>query len=146
MGLQINEKLLLRHLREQVFQLFALAENLNLLTPPWISFSILTPLPVGMAVGTAIKYRIKLYGVPITWVSEITEWRPPFVFCDVQRRGPYLSWVHRHIFEESPGATLGIDQVDYGVYGGALVDRLFVARELRKIFTYRKAKLLELYP
>ena len=145
MGLQINEKLFLRHPREQVFQFFALAGNLNLLTPPWLGFSILTPSPVVMAVGTTIEYRIKLHGVPITWESEITEWRPPLVFCDVQRRGPYRSWVHRHIFEESPGGTLVIDQVDYEVYGGALVNSLFVARELRKIFTYRKAKLLELY-
>ncbi len=145
MGLQINEKLFLRHPRKQVFQFFALAENLNLLTPPWLGFSILTPSPVVMAVGTTIEYRIKLHGVPITWESEITEWRPPLVFCDVQRRGPYRSWVHRHIFEESPGGTLVIDEVNYEVYGGALVNNLFVARELRKIFTYRKAKLLELY-
>ena len=73
MGLQINEKLFLRHPREQVFQFFALAGNLNLLTPPWLGFSILTPSPVVMAVGTTIEYRIKLHGVPITWESEITE-------------------------------------------------------------------------
>ena len=146
MALEIHEGLLLSFPREQVFEFFASAENLSLLTPPWLRFSILTPLTIEMTAGTVIGYRIRLHGLPITWESEITEWRPPFEFCDVQRCGPYRRWVHRHIFEEVPGGTLVVDHVDYLVPQGALVNRLFVARELSKVFAHRKAKVLELYP
>ena len=146
MAFQVHQEQLLSYPIEQVFRFFASPENLNLLTPPWVNFSILSPQSIEMAVGTIIEYRIRLRGVPVTWRSEITEWQPPFAFCDVQLRGPYRFWVHRHTFEEKPGGTLVTDHVDYGVLGGALVNRLFVAGELRRIFGYRKTRLHELFP
>ena len=146
MPFQIHQEQFLSHPIDQVFEFFSRAENLNLLTPPWVRFSILPPTPVDMAVGAIIEYRIRLRGVPVKWRSEITEWDPPFAFCDEQRRGPYRFWAHRHTFEERPGGTLVTDHVDYGVLGGALVNRLFVAGELKKIFGYRREKLAELFP
>ncbi len=146
MAFQVHQEQLLSYPIEQVFRFFASPENLNLLTPPWANFSILSPQPIEMAVGTVIEYRIRLRGVPVTWRSEITEWQPPFAFCDVQLRGPYRFWVHRHTFEERPDGTLVTDHVDYGVLGGALVNRLFVAGELKRIFGYRKTRLHELFP
>ena len=146
MAFQVHQEQLLSYPIEQVFRLLASPENLNLLTPPWVKFSILSPQPIEMVVGTIIEYRIRVRGVPVNWRSEITEWQPPFAFCDVQLRGPYRFWVHRHTFEEKPGGTLVTDHVDYGVLGGALVNRLFVAGELRRIFTYRKTRLHELFP
>ena len=93
-----------------------------------------------------IAYRIRLHGLPVRWESEITEWEPPCRFTDTQIRGPYRRWVHRHRFEETPGGTLVTDEVTYRVLGGALANRLFVAGEVRKIFDYRKPRLLELFP
>lgn len=138
--------ILLHHPLPEVFDFFASAENLNLVTPPWLHFSILTPLPIEMQRGTVIRYRLKLHGIPVRWDSEITEWEPPFRFTDTQIRGPYRLWVHRHRFENTPDGTLVADDVTYRVPGGALLNRLFVANDLRRIFDYRKAKLLELYP
>ena len=146
MAFQVHQEQLLSYPIEQVFRLLASPENLNLLTPPWVKFSILSPQPIEMAVGTIIEYRIRLRGVPVNWRSEITEWQPPFAFCDVQLRGPYRFWVHRHTFEEKPGGTLVTDHVDYRVPGGAVINRLFVAGELRRIFGYRKTRLHELFP
>ena len=146
MAFQIRQEQLLRYPREQVFRFFASAENLNLLTPPWVGFTLLSPLPIEMAVGAIIENRIRLRSMPVTWRSEITEWQPPFAFCDEQRRGPYRFWIHRHTFDERPDGTLVTDQVDYGVPGGALVNRFFVAGELRRIFAYRKARLTEIFP
>ena len=146
MAFQVHQEQLLSYPIEQVFRFFASPENLNLLTPPWANFSILSPQPIEMAIGTIIEYRIRVRGVPVNWRSEITEWQPPFAFCDVQLRGPYRFWVHRHTFEERPDGTLVTDHVDYGVLGGALVNRLFVAGELKRIFGYRKTRLHELFP
>ena len=137
---------LLRHPREQVFEFFSQAENLELLTPTWLHFNILTPLPIEMGLGTRIGYRIRIRGMPVRWVSEITEWSPPHVFEDTQVRGPYRKWVHRHVFEETPEGTLARDEVSYRVPGGALVNRMLVSGELRRIFDYRRARMLEVFP
>ncbi len=134
---RFNSQVILQHPREQVFEFFSQAENLNFLTPPWVRFSILTPPPIEMKTGTLIQYRIRVHGIPIRWDSEITQWDPPFRFQDTQRRGPYSQWVHSHIFEEVPEGTLVIDEVEYRVPGGRLVNCLYVAAELRRIFNHR---------
>lgn len=130
---------------EQVFEFFSKAENLGLLTPPWLRFTIKSSLPIEMKVGALIEYRIRLYGIPMKWTSEITEWDPPHMFEDTQIRGPYRKWVHRHTFEETDEGTVVTDEVRYRVPGGAVINRLFVRGQVRKIFDYRKAKLKELF-
>ncbi|MCA9056593.1 MAG: hypothetical protein KDA75_22350, partial [Planctomycetaceae bacterium] len=62
---------------------------------------------------------------------------PPYRFVDEMRRGPYRYWRHLHTFQEQDGGTNVIDQVDYGVPGGALVNWLLVRRDLQQIFTFR---------
>jgi ligand-binding SRPBCC domain-containing protein len=128
---------------DEVFDFFADARNLDLLTPPWLHFEIVTPAPVKMRAGTQIAYRLKLHGIPIRWDSEIAVWEPPHRFVDVQRCGPYRRWVHEHRFSEHDGGTLVSDHVTYAVLGGRLVQRLFVGPDVRRIFAYRRARLSE---
>ena len=141
----IDSSVTLRRPLEEVFEFFSKAENLGLLTPGWLRFQIVSPLPIEMKVGAIIEYRIRLYGVPMKWVSEITEWDPPRMFEDTQIRGPYRKWVHRHTFRETGEGTVATDQVLYRVLGGAVVNKLFIAGQVRKIFDYRKAKLKEIF-
>ena len=124
-----------------VFELFADACELETITPPWLRFEVLTPRPVDMRAGTLIDYRLRLHGIPIRWRSEISAWEPPLRFIDRQIRGPYRLWVHEHTFVESGGGTLVRDRVEYQVPGGRLVDRLFVRRDLLKIFRFRQETL-----
>jgi ligand-binding SRPBCC domain-containing protein len=126
---------------DRVFHFFAQAENLQRLTPPFLNFRIMTPLPIAIEQGTTIDYRLSLRGVPITWRSEITAWDPPRRFVDEQRKGPYRMWKHTHTFEASDGGTLVRDRVEYATWGGSIVNRLFVAPELRRIFEYRRSML-----
>ena len=64
---------------------------------------------------------------------------------DEQRRGPNRRWIHEHRFEKHDGGTLCIDHVLYAVFGGRLVEGFLVRRDLERIFTFRRAKLLELF-
>ena len=130
---------------ERVFDFFSKAENLEELTPPWLSFRILTPLPIHMCEGALIDYRLKVRGIPLAWRSEITVWDPPHRFVDEQRRGPYRKWVHEHSFSEVEGGTLAKDRVEYAVLGGTLIDKLLVAPDVRRIFDYRQQRLRELF-
>ena len=126
---------------QDVFPFFADAFNLERLTPPSLGFQVLTPPPIEMKVGTLIDYRVRLRGIPMRWQSEITEWEPPHRFVDEQRRGPYRMWIHEHTFTSQDGGTMAKDTVRYAVLGGAIVQRLFVASELKRIFQYRNAAL-----
>jgi ligand-binding SRPBCC domain-containing protein len=131
---------------DEVFAFFSDARNLERITPPWVRFEILTPGEIPMKKGALIDYKIRLYGVPIRWQSEITAWEPDRRFVDEQRRGPYRLWVHEHRFEEKDGGTLVTDEVRYAVPGGPLVDSLFVAGDIARIFEYRKRRLEEIFP
>ncbi|MEZ5391480.1 MAG: SRPBCC family protein [Bryobacterales bacterium] len=129
----------------QVFPFFSDAYNLETLTPPWVRFSVLTPRPITMGVGTEIDYQLKIHGIPVRWRSAITAWEPPFRFVDEQLRGPYSLWVHEHRFREEDGQTVAEDHVRYAVPGGALVHNLFVRRDVERIFAFRQQKMQELF-
>lgn len=142
---QLERSSLLPFPRERVFDFFSRAENLELLTPPWLSFRILTPKPIQMCEGALIEYRLRLHGIPLPWRSEITVWDPPYRFVDEQRFGPYRKWVHEHRFTETDGGTLVEDHVEYAVLGGSLVNKLFVAPDVNRIFDYRQQQLQEIF-
>lgn len=127
--------------RDEVFAFFADAGNLDAITPPWLNFRILTPLPIEMRPGALIDYRLRVRGVPVFWRTEIAEWTPPFRFVDRQVKGPYRHWVHTHRFEERDGGTWILDRVEYAVPGWFLapaIHRLMVRPDLEKIFAHRK--------
>ena len=129
----------------EIYPFFADAKNLGSLTPTWVHFEILTPGPIEMRVGTLIDYRIRLHGIPVQWRTRITVWEPPSRFVDEQIKGPYRRWIHEHRFEKSGEGTLCYDRVRYSVLGGWLVQRIFVQRDVSRIFAFREAKLIELF-
>ena len=131
---------------EEIFHFFAAAENLERLTPPFLKFKVITPLPVPMKPGARIEYRIRVHGFPIRWLTEIAEWEPPHRFVDVQLRGPYRRWHHTHTFVAQENGTLCRDEVVYAPLGGALANWLLVRRDVASIFRYRKERLLEIFP
>lgn len=140
----LERSTLLSRPRAAVFDFFADPANLEALTPAWLRFEILTPQPIAMRRGARIDYRLALHGLPLRWQSEITAWEPPDRFVDEQRRGPYRRWVHEHRFVAHGDATEVIDRVRYSVFGGRVIQRLVVARDLARIFDYRTRRMEEL--
>jgi ligand-binding SRPBCC domain-containing protein len=140
--LEFEQSTLLPHPIEEVFSFFSQAENLETLTPSWLKFQLLTPVPVKMRVGAQIDYKLRIRGVPLHWKSWISVWEPPYRFVDEQLKGPYREWIHEHRFErvEEEGTRM-TDYIRYRVPGGWIVDRLFVRRDLERIFRYRTEKI-----
>jgi len=132
-----NDEIVLPVPIDEVFGFFAEARNLEKLTPRWLRFEVLTEGPITMAPGTLIDYRIHWRGIPLRWRTEIEVWEPNHRFVDRQLRGPYRLWRHEHIFVERGDGTAIIDRVEYAPFGGALAQRLVVARDVKRIFGYR---------
>jgi len=130
---------------EEVWDFFSRPENLNLITPPNMSFVILTPLPIEMKPGARIDYRINVKGIPMKWRTLISEWEPGRKFVDEQEKGPYVKWHHTHEFESVEGGTLMRDRVEYVVPGGPFQALIipFVRRDVEAIFDYRTKVLTE---
>ena len=68
------------------------------------------------APGALIEYRLRLHGVPVSWLTRIEEWEPAGRFVDAQLRGPYALWHHTHEFEpDGAGGTMMRDTVRYAL-------------------------------
>ena len=127
---------------DDVFAFFAEPRNLARITPPGMRITFLTD-DMAMRKDLEIDYRLRpLPGIPARWRTRISDYDPPHAFSDVQLRGPYRHWVHRHTFTAVDGGTLVRDEVEYAAPLGPLgdlADRLLVRAELEGIFTYRAA-------
>lgn len=131
---------------EALFPFFADPRNLEAITPPWLRFRIVSSTDAPVRAGAEIEYRLRLHGLPIRWRSRITLWEPPRRFVDEQIAGPFRYWRHLHELEPDGDGTIVRDRVEYEVPGGRAVNRLFVRRELERIFDHRHRRLLELLP
>ena len=133
---------------DATYGFFADARNLEVITPPWLAFHVLTEGEIPMAVGTTIDYRIRMLGVPMRWRSLISRWEPGVAFVDEQLDGPYRYWHHLHTFEAREGGTILRDRVEYAVPGGLLAPlahAAFVKGRLRKIFDFRREAIAKLF-
>ena len=149
----------------QVFLFFANPQNLPRIMPPALGAILsrleLQPPPrtsgiestAGLAgVGSGIVVSVKVVPfLPIRapWVARIVEFEWDQYFVDIQEKGPFKSWRHRHGFkaEERNGVsgTLVGDFVEYEIgFGpfGAMAQKILVGRQMQATFAHRQ-KILE---
>jgi ligand-binding SRPBCC domain-containing protein len=134
---------------EEVFAFFKDPANLEAITPPWLGFRMKHTTDSVVTEGTEIEYRIRMHGIPMRWVSRITEFVENHSFADEMLAGPYRSWVHRHLFHEVAGGVEAEDIVDYQLpLGplGRLAHAVWVRRQLATIFDYRETEMARRFP
>ena len=71
---------------------------------------------------------------------------PPDYFVDEQVKGPFRRFRHVHEFNQDPAGTMMVDRIEFAVpFGplGRLVERLVLARYLRKLIENRNRHLTE---
>ena len=130
----------------EVWDFISSPQNLKKITPPYMGFDVTSDkLPSKMYAGMIITYIVKpILGIPMKWMTEISQVRELQYFVDEQRSGPYTLWHHQHFIEPIEGGVLMSDIVTYiPPFGflGAIANSLFIKKQLQTIFDYRKQAL-----
>ena len=146
---------------ERVFLFFANPANLPRIMPLWsgarlLRVSLVSPARTQAAsatvtdqepiagVGSEIVVSIRVLPflpIRMNWVSEITAFEWNHKFADVQKKGPFKSFYHRHELRAERGGTIVRDAIDYDIgfgWPGILANILFTKPLLRKMFQYRQ--------
>jgi len=134
--------------RPEVFEFFADPRNLERLHPAWARPRWLTPPPARLAPGTVLDFQVAW--LPGRWRVIIRELDAPYRFVDVQVRGPFARWEHRHRFAEDAdrkGGTWVEDRVTYRLPLGPLGRLIHAAGaggKVRELFDHRDRRLRDL--
>ncbi len=135
---------------EMAWDFFSNPANLQGITPENMGFRVI-PKHHGdtMYAGQVIEYTVKpVLGIPLYWMTEITQVKDKEYFIDEQRFGPYSLWHHQHHFKAIEG---GVEMTDIVHYKnpmwlfGRIANTLFVQKKLKGIFDYRFKKVEELF-
>ena len=136
---------------KEVWDFVSAPANLKIITPDYMGFNITSEeLPEKMYRGMIISYKVKpMMGIPVSWVTEITEVEEGKFFIDQQRIGPYQFWHHQHFIEDHGETVLMSDIVSYkppfGLLGSA-ANYFMISRKIREIFEYRRHALEIRFP
>lgn len=148
----------------QVLQFFSNPNNLPRIMPGssgirLVALNRVPPLLLqanakAAGVGTTIVTSFRTVpGLPFRsqWIARITEFEWHHHFTDVQDKGPFKRWHHRHEFHaetrEFVEGTLLRDIIEYEVgFGpfGVLANILFVRNQMQRTFRERQRKLPQL--
>jgi ligand-binding SRPBCC domain-containing protein len=131
---------LVRAAPERVFAFHELPDALARLTPPWERARVLQAARIS-EVGSRAVIETRLFGVvPVRWVARHTLYDPPRAFEDVQERGPFRHWRHRHTVSPHAEGAILRDEIEYEPpfwIFGRLAEPFLVRPRLEKMFAYR---------
>ncbi|GGG65218.1 SRPBCC family protein [Epilithonimonas arachidiradicis] len=135
---------------EKAWEFFSSANNLSVITPENMKFTVLTEFEDDdIFEGMIIDYKITpIFNIKMNWQTEITHVDYKKSFVDFQVKGPYKRWHHYHEFVENDEGVLVRDIVDYELpfgFLGEIAHQLFVKKKLDYIFNYRKDVLEVLF-
>lgn len=134
---------------DKAWEFFSSPNNLALLTPKEMDFKVLKNPGDHIYNQMIIDYTVKpLLGIPLHWRTEILDVEEMVEFTDIQLRGPFKLWKHRHQFVTTTDGVLVKDLVHYELpfsIIGQLVHSLFIRKRIEEIFSYRKQVLEQLF-
>ncbi|HJR08721.1 MAG TPA: SRPBCC family protein [Pyrinomonadaceae bacterium] len=130
----------------RVFAFHELADALTRLTPPWEASRVIQAARISEVGSEAIVETRILGVVPARWVARHTAYDPPRMFEDVQVKGPFHYWRHRHLVEPHADGALLRDEIEYEPplgFLGRLAEPFLITPRLKKLFDYRHAATRE---
>jgi ligand-binding SRPBCC domain-containing protein len=127
--------------------------NVRLVPPPGIepvqsTVTDQAPLAgVGSEIVTAFRI-VPFLPFRARWIALITEFEWNHHFADIQKKGPFTDFHHRHEFvseiRDGVNGTTVRDVIDYEIgfgFLGRLAQKFFIGPQLQKAFAYRQGAL-----
>jgi ligand-binding SRPBCC domain-containing protein len=131
----------------ELFEMHCNRDALSLITPEWVRLEVLDQ-PERLELGSRFTLKASVGPFRLRWHSEITEYVEGCLFADIQLKGPFAVWYHRHLFEPNgTNETLYIDEIEYALplgWPGRLVAGGFVRGQLDRLFSERHRKVAEM--
>lgn len=127
---------------QDAWEFFSSPHHLNDITPDFFNVTITSEVPAKIYAGLLISYRMKaVFGIPMTWLSEICHCEEPRYFIYQQRIGPFKFWSHEVRLTENGQEVVLEDIMFYAMpLGGlgAILNKLLIADRLDRIFAVRR--------
>ncbi|MCB0353279.1 MAG: TIGR01777 family oxidoreductase [Bdellovibrionales bacterium] len=128
--------------QSEVFEWHMRPGALTRLIPDWERITVTERDPRGLSNGSTVLLEVPIGPFKRKWLAVHQNVLPPNSFQDIQREGPFSSWVHTHAFEskENGAATAVVDTIEYKLPLGILTHPLaskFVERKLERTFRFR---------
>ncbi len=135
---------------DTAWEFFSNPANLQAITPPDMGFKVVSKYHGALMYAVQIiEYKVRpVLGIPVYWMTEITQVKDKQFFIDEQRFGPYSLWHHQHHFNAIPGGVEMTDIIHYKNplgFIGRIANSLFIKKKLEGIFQYRFQKAEELF-
>jgi ligand-binding SRPBCC domain-containing protein len=135
---------------DNAWSFFSEATNLKVITPQYLNFTVLSDeFKTSIYPGQIIEYKVSpVLGIPVYWMTEITQVKDRVFFIDEQRVGPYQLWHHQHHFKTIEGGVEMTDIVHYRLplgFLGNMANHLFIGKQVSGIFEFRFKKIEELF-
>ncbi|MEY3882665.1 MAG: hypothetical protein RIQ94_3461 [Pseudomonadota bacterium] len=130
---------------QDAWSFFSSPYHLNDITPDFFHVTITSKVPEKIYAGLMISYQMKaVFGIPMSWLSEISHCNEPKRFVYEQRIGPFKFWSHEVCLTEQQNGILLEDIMFYAMplgWLGQLINRALIADKLERIFDTRHAYL-----
>jgi uncharacterized protein len=125
---------------EALFSWHAREGAISRLTPPWAPLKMIARTGSGIKKGVKVKFRLKVFKIPMIWEAEHIEYEKNRLFKDHQVKGPFSKWIHTHKFE-SGGTDESImeDNIEFKLPFGlfSMPFNGFAIKEFKRMFEYR---------
>jgi ligand-binding SRPBCC domain-containing protein len=138
--MQFVKQSVIRATPQRVFEFHEQPEALALLTPPWEKARVINSADIS-EVGSKAIVEVSVLGIfSMRWIAQHTAYDPPHYFEDIQIKGPFKSWRHRHIIKSDPAGAVLRDEIEYEPplgFMGRLIAPVVIERRLRRLFEFR---------
>lgn len=125
---------------DRVFAFHEQAGALALLTPPWESARVIQNANIA-DIGSQAIIETRIFGpIKVRWIAEHTAYDRPRMFEDIQAKGPFRMWRHRHVIKADVDGAILKDEIDYEPplgFLGRLIAPFLIQSRLEKLFNYR---------
>ncbi len=134
----------------EAWQFFSSPYNLNAITPEFFHVDILTPVPDAIYAGLMIQYSMKaVWGIPMTWLSEVSHCEAPYRFMYDQRVGPFKFLSHEVRLTKLENGIQLEDIIFYAMplgWLGQFLNKILIGSKLEQIFNARHDYLESRWP